>query len=351
MKKIFLALTGTFFICGFTFSAPKTLSIKKQGVFASGGTITDALPGNYDETTNWMSASREGNTAHVDHASVLYQIPAKEKANPIVFLHGYGQSKIGWMTTPDGRDGWSEMALRNGRSVFLVDQPRRGDAGNTVRMTSGFPDVRADNPMTYLPGDQAWYTHFRIGRIAPERYEGSQFPEGDEAQNQFFRQMTINTGAYDEKLFGESLTAVLADVKKMTGKKSVYITHSQGSRVGWQTDAENIAAIIAVEPGGTPVVGSEEYKKFLDAKVPMLVIFGDYIGERGPEDIKSTEFWKNVLEQANDFAEHYNADGGYAEVWDLPKMGITGNSHFMFQENNNQQIWDLIQNWLKTRKL
>ncbi len=43
-------------------------------------------------------------------------------------------------------------------------------------------------------GDQAWYTHFRIGRTSPERYEGSQFPEGEEAQNQFFRQMTPNTG-------------------------------------------------------------------------------------------------------------------------------------------------------------
>lgn len=350
MKKILLALSGTFLISALAFSAPKTLSIKKQGVFASGGTVTQALPGDYDETTNWLSTSREGNTAHVDHATVLYQIPAKEKANPVVFLHGYGQTKTGWMTSPDGREGWSDMALRNGRSVFLVDQPRRGDAGNSVRMTSGFPDVKADDPFAYLPGDQAWYTHFRIGRVAPERYEGSQFPAGDEAQNQFFRQMTVNTGAYDEKLFGESLSAVLADVKKMTGKKSVYVTHSQGGRVGWQTDAENIAAIIAVEPGGTPIVDSEEYKKFLDAKIPMVIIFGDRI-DNGPEDIKSTAFWKGVRDQALDFAEHYNADGGHAEVWNLPKLGITGNSHFLFQEMNNQQIWDLIQNWLKEQKL
>lgn len=39
----------------------------------------------------------------------------------------------------------------------------------------------------YKPGDQAWYTHFRIGRVAPERYAGSQFPEGEAAQDQFFR--------------------------------------------------------------------------------------------------------------------------------------------------------------------
>lgn len=43
--------------------------------------------------------------------------------------------------------------------------------------------------------------------------------------------------------------------------------------------------------------------------------------------------------------------GGEAEVWDLPKMGITGNSHFMFEEKNSRQLWDLIQGWLKERKL
>lgn len=46
-----------------------------------------------------------------------------------------------------------------------------------------------------------------------------------------------------------------------------------------------------------------------------------------------------------------SAGGGDAEVWDLPKMGITSNSHFMFQEMNNKQIADLIENWLKERKL
>lgn len=164
--------------------------------------------------------TREGNTAHVDHANVLYQIPAKEKASPVVFLHGYGQSRMGWMITLDGREGWSDIALRNGRSVFLVDQPRRGEAGISSVMTSGFIDTFADKTNEYLPGDQAWYTHFRIGRVAPRRYDGSQFPEGDEALNQFFRQMTPNTGAYDEKLFGAALSEVLSDSAKITGKIS-----------------------------------------------------------------------------------------------------------------------------------
>ena len=155
------------------------LMIARQGMFSSGGTVTEPVEGDYDPTTNWMDITRAGNTAHVDHANVFYQIPVNNNGNPIVYLHGYGQSRMGWMTTPDGREGWSDLFLKKGYAAFLVDQPRRGEAGATASMTmDGFLDTWAEDSKDYKPGDQAWYTHFRIGRVAPERYEGSQFPEG-----------------------------------------------------------------------------------------------------------------------------------------------------------------------------
>lgn len=346
IKRALCAVGAAALLAGAAFAKEKPISIARQGLFSSGGTVTDPVPGEYDATTNWLDATRAGNTAHVDHANVFFQIPAKEKGLPVVFLHGYGQSRMGWQTTPDGREGWSDFFLRAGHPAFLVDQPRRGQAGATVSMTKdGFLDAWSADSKDYKSGDQAWYTHFRIGRIAPDRYEGSQFPAGDEAQNQFFRQMTPNTGSYDEKLFGEALGAVLSDVQKMTGKKSVYITHSQGGRVGWQTPAENVAAIVAVEPGGCPERGSDAYNKFLEAGVPMLIIFGDYI-DNGPADIQSTSFWKNVRDGANKFAKNYTEDGGFAEVYDLPQMGIHGNSHFLFQEMNNKEIAALVEEWI-----
>ena len=326
------------------------LVLAKQGMFSSGGTVTQPVEGEYDETQNWLDSTRAGNTAHVDHANVLYQIPAGDNGNPIVYLHGYGQSRMGWMTTPDGREGWSDIFLKKGHAAFLVDQPRRGEAGSTARMTTDGIDTWSEDSKEYMPGDQAWYTHFRIGRVAPERYEGSQFPAGDEAQDQFFRQMTPNTGSYDEVLDGAALGEVMEDVHEMTGTKAIYITHSQGSRVGWATPVENVSAIIAIEPGGTPEIGSEYYQRLLDAKIPIAVYFGDYI-ENGPEDIHSSQFWKNVKDGAFAFAESYNADGGDCTVVDLPKEGITGNSHFMFQEMNNQEIADHIEAWLAERGL
>lgn len=326
--------------------ADDSLEIEDQGMFSSGGTVTEPVEGNFDETTNWLDNTRAGNTAHVDHANVLYQIPENETGLPMVFLHGYGQSRMGWMTTPDGREGWSTSFLRKGHSVFLVDQPRRGEAGATTAMTNDNIDTWSAESKEYMPGDQAWYTHFRIGRVAPQRYDGSQFPEGEEAQDQFFRQMTPNTGSFDMAVNTAAMNEVMKDVKTKTGKKSIYVTHSQGGAVGWNVDTENVAAIVAIEPGGTPEIGSEQYKKFLDAKIPMVIYFGDYI-DNGPEDIQSTGFWKSVRDGAVAFAQQYNADGGNCTVINLPDIGITGNSHFMFQEKNSEEIASHIENWIK----
>lgn len=293
------------------------LTIAKQGMFSSGGTVTAPAAGTYDATTNWLDTTRAGNTAHVDHANVLYQIPADS----------------------------------NGYSAFLVDQPRRGEAGSTAQMsTDGFLDTWSANSKDYKPGDQAWYTHFRIGRVAPERYEGSQFPEGDAAQNQFFRQMTPNTGDFDQAVAAAALGEVMKDVQTLTGHKSIFVTHSQGGAVGWDVPADNIAAIVAIEPGGTPAIGSEQYTKLLSAGIPIAIYFGDYI-DNGPEDIMSTSFWRRVRDGALAFAAQYNADGGDCTVVDLPKIGITGNSHFMFQELNNKEIADHIYQWLESRAL
>lgn len=87
-------------------SKEKGLSLKEEGIFSSGGTVTTPVEGEFNSTTNWLDSTRAGNTAHVDHANVLYQIPENETGLPMVFLHGYGQSRMGWMTTPDGREGW-----------------------------------------------------------------------------------------------------------------------------------------------------------------------------------------------------------------------------------------------------
>lgn len=102
----------------------KPLVIAKQGTFTAGGTVT-STEGTYNPKDPF---NPQGQTTHDGHASVFYQIPEGANNHPLVFLHGYGQSRVCWQTTADGREGFDTIFLRKGYGVYLVDQPGRGEA-------------------------------------------------------------------------------------------------------------------------------------------------------------------------------------------------------------------------------
>ncbi len=380
------------------------LSIAKQGMFSSGGIITSAVSGEYDPEQSFQDESHAGNTAHIDHANVFYQIPEEDNGNPIIYLHGYRQSRMCWMTTPDGREGFSDLFLKKGYSAFLVDQPRRGEAGATLEISDDTEhdmwygelpteepkseeedyydddeeETEAELPETatkYQPGDQAWYTYYRIGETPEKAYEGSQFPSDENALNQFFRQATPNTGTYDKVVVSKAMGEVMNDVQAMTGQKAIFMAHAEGCTAAWDLSVENLSAIIAIEPITVPSTSSAQYQKLLEANIPIVIYFGDYIfEEEEPEtedendeenydeendeeeeesgkELASTAYWQEIHEEVVAFAEQYTADGGDCTVVDLPEEGIKGNSHFMFQEMNNQQIADHMEKWLKKHNL
>ena len=322
------------------------LVIKEQGIFSAGGT-TITSNGTFDPEDQWEE-SGAGQTAHVDHANVLYQIPENETELPMVFLHGYGQSRMGWMTTPDGREGWSDMFLRKGHGVFLIDEPRCGEAGAT--------SVSGDISTKTL--DQRWYTQFRIGRWENGKSvanEGTQFPNDDASVDQFFRQMTPDTGMtsdmgadFDNETVAKAVAATIEEVYARTGKDSILVTHSQGGGPGWTVAeyTDHIAAIIAIEPGGAPGADSDDFKTVLEKKIPVTMYFGDYI-DNGDPAIQATGMWQAMRQACDDFEDAYNAQGGNCTVVDLPKEGITGNDHFMFQDLNNDVIADHVDNWIR----
>lgn len=358
MKKLTrsaaLALSGALLLAAVSFAAEEAapLSIRKQGLFSAGGVVL-RTPGVFDPVHGQFKP--EGQSHHADHANVFFQIPAAGSARPMVFLHGYGQSRMGWQTTPDGREGWSDLFLRKGYSVYLVDQPRRGEAGQTSKASE----------VPTLTQDQAWYTQFRIG-LWPDAYEGSQFPHDEESLNQFFRQMTPNTGDFDQQVIADALVQVF----ERCGD-GVLVTHSQGGRPGWDIAiaSDKVRAVVAIEPGGgfpfpegevpepiptgyAPVknfpVSEEVFAKLIDQ--PIVFYFGDYIPDE-PVEMPSRDYWRGVLQMAYKFAETVNAHGGDCTVVHLPKIGIAGNEHFLFQDKNNAQIADHVAEWLRSRGL
>lgn len=217
--------------------------------------------GTFDPSNQWEETGA-GQTAHVDHANVYYQVPEEETGLPIVFWHGCGQSRMGWMATPDARAGWPDLFLRDGHAVYLIDAPHRGEAGATSRAGT----------ISTKTLDQRWYTQFRIGRWENRTSvvnPGSQCPRlprpvlpPDDAGHR-----ASDMGAdFDNDLVARVLAATVDEVYARTGKNSIVITHSQGGGPGW-TAAEytdHIAAIVAIEPGRAPSADSAKFQEDSD---------------------------------------------------------------------------------------
>src|SRR6218665_869319 len=344
MKKI-SNISSLLLLLLFSTISAQNLVIKEQGTFSAGGTVIKS-EGTFDPLKPW-NVPQGGQTRHGDHADVFYQIPAKPKKYPMVFLHGYGQSKRSWQTTADGREGLSDMFLRKGFPVYLIDQPGRGDAGQTTKPAQ----------ISATPDDQTWFTQFRIG-LYPDFNKAVQFPKDSVSLNNFFRMMTPNTGNVDEATIVNAMSAVF----EKTGD-GILFTHSASGTIGWKTAIKNnhIKAIVSYEPGGFVFpegevpegnrggagIPMDDFMKL--TKIPIVVYFGDFIPKE-ETNASSLNFWRTVLITAKQWAKVVNAHGGDVTIVHLPEIGIKGNTHFPMSDLNSKDVAEELTKWLKEKK-
>lgn len=359
MKNLTILITGILLIlsgcnCQTKSDNDQLLVIKEQGSFTVGGAVIQN-PGNYDGTKfDNFKPYTEGQTYHGDHAYVFYQIPDNARLLPLVFLHGAGQSSKTWETTADGREGFQNIFLRKGFSTYLVDQPRRGKAGRSTVVSTIEP----------IADEQMWYEIFRIG-IWPNYHEGVQFPKDKQSLENFFRQMTPNTGAFDNEVISNSMFELFNKIGS-----GILVTHSQGGLPGWITGIknQNVKAIVAYEPGTYPFPEGElpepisgrtgvlsgvevsmgDFMKL--TKIPVIMYFGDYIPDEATNEL-GAENWRTRLALGRLFVEAINRHGGDATLVELPKIGVYGNTHFPMSDLNNVEIANLLSDWMKEKRL
>jgi pimeloyl-ACP methyl ester carboxylesterase len=329
---------------------PPPLMIQEQGSFAVGGEVIKR-PGKFDQS----QTGPEGQTFHGDHAFVTYQIPVNARKYPLVFLHGNLQFSKTWQTTPDGREGFQNIFLRRGFATYLIDQPRRGNAG------------RSTQPVTLTPtaDEQTWYDTFRVG-MWPDYFPGVQFSRDPAALDQYFRQITPNTGPFDLQVVSNAVAALFGK----TGP-GILVNHSQGGGVGWFTaiNSPNVRAIVSYEPGSNfpfpqgevppPMpsaagpfeavgVPMDQFMKL--TKIPIIIFYGDHIPDR-PTTNRGQDQWRVRLAMAKLWMQAVNRHGGDVTLVHLPDIGIRGNTHFPFSDLNNVEIADQMSKFLTAKKL
>ena len=338
MMRSLMSISSICLLAGCAGQAP--IALKDMGSFHVGGrevTISGRPVKEVVFTPGGVPAKIDPNGVYMaEQMYVQYFVPQDTRGTlPLLLWHGGGLTGVTYETTPDGREGWLNYFLRRGWTVYNSDAVERGRAGWAM-----YPDILKGEPV-FLTKENPW-ERFRIGATGSyskdpakrKSYPGTQFPT--EAYDQFMKQAVPRWTTTDDA----TIAAYTALVDKVC--PCVVLVHSQAGLFGYrvaQARPHKVKALVAVEPANAGDLNQAAVLR----NTPILTIYGD--------NVDKDSRWPKIRMFGVNFADAVNRVGGKAEVVDLPKIGIHGNSHMMMMDKNNADIAALIQSWLEKQGL
>jgi pimeloyl-ACP methyl ester carboxylesterase len=348
------------------FAAPP-LEIAKQGVFFVGGRYQSTPSG----------------TVMDGQMYVQFQMPAhKHHRYPIVLIHGHGQSGVNFISTPDGREGWADLFLRQGYAVYVVDQPLRGRSPYHADL---------DGPLSPFSAEivSRVFTNPQASPVWPQAVMHDQWPgpgvPGNAAFDQFYAS-ELDSSSDDQRIDELNRDADVALLERIG--PAIVLTHSRSGPFGWLVaDArpDLVKAVVAIEPWGPPFRDTSPKASGLKRPWGLTVAPLAFApptadpSELSPREDASppgpTEdrCWLMggpsrtlphlvgipILIVTGEASYHARYDrctsafltrAGVENNWlRLGSVGIHGNGHMMMLERNNAQIVDAIEVWLATK--
>ncbi len=252
---------------------------------------------------------------------------------PILFNPGGGHTARVYDTTPDGREGWLTLFLREGFPTYGVDRVNTGRSGSDICKLNAARLGRA--PLTDIPimnrysAESAWVT-FRWGPKFGAAYPETQFPI--EAASNYYPQ-TLTT--YRDPAETQKSVAAFSALLDKVGP-SILQTWSSSGLLGYLTAIERpdlVKGILAVETSATAFDNIPAEKLPILARVPIYIVIGDHAQDR--------------VDASRAFQKKMAALGGHVTVDVLPEAGIYGNGHTLMLEKNNKQIMFRMIAWME----
>ena len=362
--------------------------VKSNGNLQLRGYGSFFIPGNTHEVAPPVASNGGGSTTDpglsmINQMYVQFMLPQAQNSKkhvPIGIVHGCCLSTKSWQTTPDGRMGWDEYFVRKGFDTYMIDQVGRARSGfdatsyNKVRNGLLAP---SEQPNILIATDQFAWNIFRWGTATCTASPCSEtttphpdikFPMqtvgvGAGSNLQFYNMVIPDlngtlSGAptpADPAGFYNSPAQMAELAKELDG--AALMGHSKSasfpSRAALQpasgcypyttASACKVKAIVQLETGCFGNLTEAEIDTL--AHIPILVVYGDYAATPQPTATCTT-----MMDQIN------GAGGDMKFAW-LPALvpndlypgspgPITGVEHMMMLDTNNQQVADLIINWL-----
>jgi pimeloyl-ACP methyl ester carboxylesterase len=316
--------------------AGKPLVIAEQGSFFVGGETKNSNPPNAPKDAPPSDVT-------INQMYVQFQTPPNGNRHvPVVMVHGCCLSSKTWETTPDGRMGWNEYFVRKDRPVYLADQSARARSGFDATVISNVKAGAvppAQLPNVIFASHQTSWTLFRFGPEFNKTFPDEQFPV--EAADELYKQMIPDFNAVlpTPNPTWKNMAALAV---KLHG--AVLVGHSESGFFPEEAaliDPTGVKGIVSIEMACTTNMTPKQLG--IMAKIPILVMFGDHLGDVPG---RFATLWPNNLDTCERFVQQVKDAGGNAQLMELPKMGIKGNSHMLMQDKNNLQLADLILGWI-----
>jgi pimeloyl-ACP methyl ester carboxylesterase len=331
MRAFTMSLTAAVAVAATSLPTLADYMVKEVGSFHVGGR-TAALSGMPTKDVVFspgappIKVDPNGEFA-VEQMYVQFVKLAQPKAKvPILLWHGGGLTGVTWETKPDGKPGWQQFFLNAGYDVYVSDAVERGRAS-----WARYPEIFKSEPM-FRTKKEAWEL-FRIGPSyeAKVAFEGQQFPI--EAFDQFAKQGVPRWVTND----APTQSAYDALVEKIC--PCIVVVHSQGGNFGFNAALaapDKIKALVAIEPSGAPDPSKVDLDKLKG--VPHLIVWGDFRDK--------VAVWQRVQVAPTKYRDALVAAGGKADVFDLPAMGVKGNTHMLMMDRNSDEVAKLVHDWI-----
>ena len=327
------------------------------------GPVTTSRRGSF-----WITGERVTGplgTAQRGPMYVAWEAPADPAPGPPwVLVHGGGGQGTDYLTTPDGRLGWSRLLVEQGHTVYVVDRPGHGRSPH-------HPDVLG--PMGPQLGAEFLRPIFVPPAEGPDSNPAAhlhtQWPGGREPGDPVYDQWLAPSGP---------MLASLADMQALEQERlaelldrvgtAVLVTHSMagpGTFLAADARPDQVAALIAIETIGPPFAKRPEMGLDLAWGVASHPLTFDpptadpsELQDGSPRRLANLSRFPIavVTGEASMFglfddqlAKFLKGAGCDVELVRLADHAVHGNAHGVMIERNNADTLAVITHWVQRR--
>ncbi len=299
------------------------------------------------------AAERRGETriGHETASGLYYEVlgPRDADGPPLLFIHGGGSTGACFRVTPDGRPGWADRLARRGYECWVTDWPGTGRSGGRDPLLIEYDDVvdayrrlvrdvigRSVVVVCHsMGGAVTWQlVEHQSAAIAGVVAVAAAYPSNTPPRSEIVR----DDGDVVEVIFGDTGVRLEVDRRRTYLYEDAYVFEqalATSTRFRREYVPELRASFVGLPPrmllqrlgvlDGMPRV--LDPAGFENKPIRLLTGGEDPAHTRAIED--------RTLALLRDW-------GSSAELTWLPDLGIEGNGHFMFLEENSDELVDVL---------